>query len=156
MYAVDGASGTGAIWTPTSRIRFSAAGGTIPAFPATELVPPGLISDLKLNGANILAAPMRNTAGRASLAVSWTGGTGTIGFILGQRSSNSILSMPCRTDAASGTFTFPAAVTAELAVGDGSISVSQLTHQNVVAGAYSVGLSLGANPPQNLVALTLN
>jgi hypothetical protein len=150
------ARGMGSFWTGAARITFSAAGGPIPAFPSTQVDAPQPIMDTKLNGAAPATAPMRTTVSRAAgMRLTWTGGTGTIGFILGQQMGANILSMVCETPAMGGSYTVPAAVVNELMPGNGTLSISLVSVKTVMAGDYPTVLGLGTNPNPSLFALTV-
>jgi len=148
-------NGNMSFWSGAARIMFAAAGGTVPAFPATAVDAPQVITDSKINGSTPAAPPARTRVPiSGGLRVTWTGGSGDIGLILGQRQGGNILSMPCVTPVSGGSFAFPAMVVNELMPGEATLSLSQISAKNVTAGEYAVSLSLATNPNPGLFALT--
>jgi hypothetical protein len=88
----------------------------------------------------------RPKVARAGLTLSWKGGSGDVGLSLGQNAGGISISVTCVAPAASGSFTLPAEVTAELQPGDTSLVLTQQSSRNVRAGAFTVALSLAASP----------
>jgi hypothetical protein len=135
--------------TPATSFGFSAAGGTIPAFPETDVDVPQLFEVTQLNG-NPVGTPAPPSVPRAAgLRVTWTGGTADAVFILQQRQvgSDADLRAVCRIAASAGSFTFSSGVLGEFQPGDASFDASAVSSKMVAAGDYTTTLGIGAPLP---------
>jgi hypothetical protein len=129
--------------TPVTRFGFSAAGGTIPAFPDTDVDVPHLIDITELNGIPLGPPPPPTIQRAAGLRVTWTGGTAEVVFVLRQ----SQVSAVCRAAASAGSFTFPSSLLGELQPGDAMFDASVVSSKVVAAGDYATTLAVAGPVP---------
>jgi hypothetical protein len=131
--------------TAVTRFGFSAAGGTIPAFPATEVDVPQPFEVTQFNGnpPGPSPPPVPRAAG---LRVTWTGGTADAVFVLQQRQigSDSDLRAVCRVAVSAGSFTFSSGVIGEFQPGHVSLHASVVSIKMAAAGDYATTLAIGA------------
>jgi hypothetical protein len=142
---------TGPMFAPGDTLTVSAAGGTVPAFPAQALVAPGTIT---------LTAPLPSDAGDAGaiviptaqpLDVTWTGGqTGArVNVTLSAFfTSGASASTFCSWDATTGQGTVPASALAPLASGTlqaGGVVSYQQAPTSFDAGPWTVALRAYTN-----------
>jgi hypothetical protein len=135
--------------TPVTSFGFSAAGGTIPAFPDADVDVPQLFEITQLNGNPAGATPPPSVSRAAGLRVTWTGGTADAVFVLQQRQVGSVndLRAVCRVAASAGNFTFSSSVLGEFQPGDASFDASAVSSKVVAAGDYATTLGIGAPLP---------
>jgi hypothetical protein len=130
--------------TPVTGFDFSAAGGAIPAFPATDVDAPQLFEVTQLGGNPVGPTPMVPRA--AGLSVTWTGGTADAVFVLQQRKvgTDDDLQAVCRVAASAGSFIVSSGVLGEFQPGDVSLRASALSTKLAVAGDYATTLAIAA------------
>lgn len=150
------ATGSGIYWSPGVSVLFSAEGGTLPAFPATEIEPPEVVTDVLVNGEVAPIYPAQLTLSREQpLELSWTGGNHSIGFTLGQVSGLSARVIICRTTSDAGAFSIPETVLAALAAAPGSLQFVQTSIKEVAAGAAKVSVGLATHPNPGVVVFNV-
>jgi hypothetical protein len=135
--------------TPATRFGFSAAGGTIPAFPETDVDVPQLFEVTQFNGNPLGPPPPPSVPRAAGLRLTWTGGTADAVFVIQQHQigSDNDLRAVCRVAASAGSFTFSSSVLGEFQPGDAQLDGSAVSSKTVAAGDYATTLAIGAHLP---------
>lgn len=151
------ATGSGIYWSPGVSVRFSAVGGTLPAFPETELTPPEVVTDVLVNGVAAPVYPAKLTLSRTQpLEISWMGGTDAIGFVLGQISGLNVHVVTCDTTTDAQGFTIPETLLTELTTStQASLQFVQTAIKPVAAGEASVALGLATHPNPGVVVVNV-
>lgn len=125
-----------------ARFTFSAAGGTIPAFPATDVDVPQPFEVTRLDGDDPAIDP-RISRGE-ELPVTWTGGTADAVLVLeqGPLGTNDDLMAVCRIAASAGSFTFSSSVLGEFQPGDVQLRSAAVSTKLVAAGEHATTLAI--------------
>lgn len=145
-----------ALWTGPTKLTLTAAGATIPAFPATMIEAPLAVKDLKLNGKAPPALGMRASLAKGDpLALAWADGSSDVTVALSQVAGAKTVSARCQVPASSGVLTVPPEVLEQLAPGDATLVIGQSARTVVRAGDYDVTLSVATAPSPALLLVTV-
>lgn len=149
-------SGTKVLWTGATKLTFKAVGGTIAAFPQTELEAPLGITAIKVNGAAPPAFPAKATVAKAGpLSFMWTGGSAQVSLSVVQSLGGRTVAGVCTVAASAATLAVPATLLKELSPGDAITLVGQSVSKTVMAGAYATTLSALTSPDNSLILMTV-
>lgn len=131
------AEGMRALWTGGEVLRFSAAGGTVPAFSGTVTAPPQVVVSTLGDAAWPTAAvPLPRSA---PLVIRWSTGAMTDVLVYVDTQQGGV---GCAFPASAGTGTVPAEALAALPAGAAFLSVSTIAGDTVTAGAFAIDLEL--------------